>query len=313
MKNIIQICGNLKLCNNLPIVAALGVFDGVHHGHRQIIRQAAYRAKECGGKVLALSFSPHPRAMLKNAEPPTLLLSEKQREKMLISAGADAVGFINFTYEVAALTPERFLQELRDLPMLDICGICVGSRWRFGCGGSGGRAELDKFCRENNWSFDPVPEVENNGVTISSSLIRQAISAGKLDYAASMLGSAVQLSGIVEHGFHIASEKLSAPTANLRVTAGVMVPDGVYSGSAEVDGRSYAAALNIGVAPTFGNGLRRVEIHLIGFDGSLYGRELTVKLHRFLRNERRFSSSDELKQQIACDIQAIMQDHDLQK
>ena len=309
MKKFIQIHKNITYCKASRFIAAVGVFDGVHLGHQQIIRRAAARAQENNAQVLALSFAPHPRQLICPDNAPPLLLTVNERLERLLACGADLAGLIDFTPEVAALSPEDFLRKIQI--QFNICGICVGSNWRFGRKGSGDRAFLEKFCRENHWSLDAVPEVELDGVIISSSEIRQAAARGDLEYAAKMLGRGYKLTGIVEHGFHIATEKLAAPTANLRVTAGVMVPDGVYSGTVELEGKSFPAALNIGVAPTFGNDLHRVEIHLIGFNGTLYGRELEVTLHRFLRAERRFASPDELKAQIACDIKNIMQDQRL--
>ncbi len=308
MKKNVQIFGNITYCKDARVIAAIGVFDGVHLGHQQIIRRAKERALASGAVVVALSFDPHPRMLVSPGKVPSLLISTAEREKRLLEAGADAVGFIGFTPEVAALEPEDFLCELQQLQELDICGIAVGNCWRFGKNGSGDRKLLEKFCKENRWSLDAVTEVEINGQVISSSAIRRAAGSGDLALAARMLGRGYQLSGVVEHGFHIATDKLAAPTANLKVSAGVMVPNGVYSGTVFLDGTLYPAALNIGIAPTFGNGLHRVEIHLIGFDGSLYGRKLSVTLHRFLRQERRFASPEELKKQIACDIENIMLD-----
>lgn len=308
MENIINFSRNLTFGQFSSYVAAIGVFDGVHRGHRQIIKKAFERARSCGAGVIAVSFSPHPRSLFFPQAPPELLMTESQRAAALLAAGADDCVFINFTPAVASLEPEIFLEELKNNSGLNICGICVGSNWRFGAGGRGNRELLAGFCKENNWSFDAVQELEFEGETISSSAIRKAVAAGQLERAASMQGYPVQLTGVVEHGFHIATDELAAPTANLRLTAGVMVPDGVYSGSAVVDGKRYPAALNIGVAPTYGNGLRRIEIHLIGFSGSLYGRELCVELYRFLRPEKRFASPDELRQQIAKDISCIMAD-----
>lgn len=305
MKNLVEICGNLIFERQLPVIAAIGVFDGVHLGHRKIISAAAVRAAETGAKVLALSFKPHPRELLNLSDPPKLLVSESDRWSLLRDAGADVCAFINFNAEVAALAPEDFLEELKNIPQLDIRGICVGSNWRFGRQGSGNRATLEKFCRRANWSLDAVPELEMDGITVSSSAIRTALADGELAKAENMLGRKVSLTGVVEHGFNIASRKLDAPTANLHLQYGVMPPDGVYAGSAVVDGINYPAALNIGVAPTFGNDMRRIEIHLIGYAGDLYGRELSVKLHRFLRPERRFASPEELKKQIASDIAEI--------
>ena len=308
MKNFIIFPENFNISPDTPLTAACGVFDGVHAGHRRIIETAAARARAVGSKVLALSFSPHPRTLLTPGTAPALLISEEKRFELLHRAGADFCALINFTLEVAALSPEEFLNALQDTPEVTISGICVGSCWRFGCRGAGNRQTLAGFCAKNNWTLDAVPEVEMDGEVISSSAIRRAIAAGDLKLAAGMLGYEVTLSGKVVRGFQIAGSKLAAPTANLEVAYGILPPDGVYSGQVSLENRNYPAALNIGTAPTFGNDQHRVEIHLIGFSGDLYDRELTVTLHRFLRKEQRFSSPEALKEQICRDIAAIKTD-----
>ena len=286
-------------------IAAIGVFDGVHTGHRKIIETAAALAKEHHCRVLALSFSPHPRALLCPDQPPELLVSEKSRCELLRDAGADICGFINFTSRAAALSPEDFLLELRDHAPVDICGIIVGNNWKFGRNGSGNRNTLEKFCSANRWFLNTVEEVTLEDRTVSSTAIRGAIASGFLPLAVKMLGRNISLAGTVTHGFQIAGSKLEAPTANLDVKYGVLPPDGVYSGCCTIDGILYPAAVNIGLAPTFGNGLRRVEIHLLDFKGSLYDREITLEINSFIRPERRFASPEELKAQIAADIAAI--------
>lgn len=305
MKNFIVFDRNFKFSSKERFIAAIGVFDGVHIGHRKIIEAASTLAAQHDCRVLALSFSPHPRALLCPDQPPELLVSESTRISLLRDAGAEVCGFINFTREAAALSPEEFLLKLRDETPFEICGITVGSNWRFGKHGSGNRQTLEKFCSGNHWALAAVKEVELEGRTVSSTAIRSAIAAGFLPLAIKMLGRNIPLTGTVAHGFQIAGSKLAAPTANLEVKFGVLPPDGVYSGQCSVDGKNYPAAVNIGIAPTFGNDLRRVEIHLLDFSGSLYGRELTVELNRFLRPERRFDSPEELKAQIAADIAVI--------
>lgn len=311
MENIIFFPENIKISPLDRFVAAIGVFDGVHLGHREIIASACKRAGQTGAKVAAISFSPHPRALLCPDNPPDLLVSERDRIELLHQAGADICGFINFTHDAANLPPEEFLQQLKNNDLIQISGICVGSRWRFGAGGRGNKDVLEKFCNENNWSLDAVNELTYRKETISSTAIRSAIAAGNLTDAAAMLGRGVSLSGKVVHGYRIAGSKLNAPTANLQPDSGILPPDGVYSAAAIFDNMSFPAVINIGIAPTFGNNERRVEVHLIGFTGSLYDKKLTVVLYRFLRKEQTFPSPDELKKQIAKDIEAVKEDNGL--
>lgn len=306
MKNLIKNFENITLpAEKKQWIAAVGVFDGVHPGHRAIIAAARKRAEATGAGVLALTFLPHPRKLLDEKNAPALLVPEKRRVELLLDAGADFCAYIDFTRQAAAMEPEEFLSSLRDNGAFAISGICVGERWRFGCKGRGGKAELTGFCRENNWSLDTVKELEFEGVTISSTAIRQALTAGNLDHAAELWGHPAVLCGKVAHGMQIAGSKLSAPTANLVTDDLPVLPHGVYSGTAEVEGKFFPAILNIGVAPTFNVGYRRVEIHLLDFKGDLYGKEVTVTLRSFIRPERRFDSPEELKAQIAKDIAAV--------
>ena len=284
-------------------VVAAGVFDGVHRGHAEIIRSAAEAASASGARVMALTFRPHPRAVISPGSAPVLLIPEEERVRLLRAAGAHRCCFVNFTPACAELTPEAFLERLRENGLFTVAGICVGSRWRFGAGGSGDAAVLEKFCGKYGWIFRPVAELTCGGVTISSSAIRAAAAAGELERAAAMLGREVCLYGEVGHGFGVAGPVLAAPTANLKLAAGVLPPDGVYCGSASTGGGRYPAVVNIGVAPTFGEaGERRIEVHLLDFRGSLYGASMLVALRRFLRPERKFSSPEELRRQIAQDI-----------
>ncbi|MBO5667633.1 MAG: riboflavin biosynthesis protein RibF [Lentisphaeria bacterium] len=302
MEKFIDFDGNLNIFPGERFVVAAGVFDGVHLGHQLIIRQAVSRAAACGGRVMALSFHPHPRELLTPDDAPHLLISRSRRVELLKAAGADVCGFINFTRTVAGWEPEKFLTGLMNNGCFRLCGICVGKHWRFGRNGRGNEEVLAQFCKEHQWSFDAVEELVIDGVTVSSSAIRSAVSRGELVYAAGMLGRDAELAGVVVPGCRIAGSKLAAPTANLQLEAGVLPPDGVYCGVAEVDNCRSAAVLNIGFSPTFGGKNRRVEVHLLDFAGDIYRKHLRVSLHRFLRAERRFASPEELKKQIALDI-----------
>ncbi|MCI5779376.1 MAG: riboflavin biosynthesis protein RibF [Lentisphaeria bacterium] len=289
-----------------PRIVAAGVFDGVHLGHRAIVRAAKDAAAKRDAIPAAVSFTPHPRCVFAPDQAPALLMPEAERVRRLRLAGAAETAFIVFDREVAMWTPEEFLEHLAANRCFRIAGICVGEHWRFGRDGSGDGAVLERFCAERNWSCNRIPEVESDGEIVSSSGIRRAAAAGDLAKVRRLTGSPLTLYGRIVHGFQVAGTELAAPTANLELTAGVMPPDGVYAGQVALDGAVFPAAVNLGFAPTFHRTRRRIEIHLVGFSGTLYGRELAVELLAFLRPEREFSSPAELKRQIAADIARVV-------
>ena len=302
MDNFIKFSAPEALSGIKRGVVALGVFDGVHRGHRKVVECARATAEKHSACAAALTFIPHPRQVLAGDDAVQLLMPESERLQCLLSCGADITGTISFSRKIASWEPERFLDELVNALPFELKGICVGSNWRFGRSGSGNRDTLVAYCRQRNIDFVPVPEVEDRGVTVSSSVIRQLIRDGKLSEACALAGRPPQLHGKVVSGMKVAGKELSAPTANLEMDCGILPPDGVYAGSAELDGKFYPAVLNIGLAPTYNVTVRRIEIHFIGYSGNLYDRELTVYLEKFIRSIRRFSSPEELKAQIMADI-----------
>ena len=164
---------------------------------------------------------------------------------------------------------------------------------------------IEKFSQEYGFAFSSVPELEDGNDIISSSLIRNLVKSGNLERASKLLRRNVFLYGHVAKGFGVAGRELAAPTANLEVEFGVVPADGVYAAKVHLDGCEYAAAVNIGVAPTFGVGKKRVEIHLIDWSGDLYGKYLALEIVEFLREEKKFDSGSELKKTIAEDISRI--------
>ncbi len=285
-----------------PLVLALGVFDAVHLGHREIIFRAAALAETHRAKVVAVTFFPHPREVL-TGEPPELLLPKEARIFLLQNAGADAVGMIGFSPKFATWSAEKFCRQLLAEFPRRIKGIVVGSNWRFGKGGEGNAGFLRDFFAPENVETLAVVEKSYQEKIISASRIREAIAAGDFDSASAMLGRPVALYGIVRHGFGDAGKLLAAPTLNLEVVAGVFPPNGVYAGRIMLpDGRLYPAAVNCGIAPTFGNRTRRIEAHLIDFSGDLYDKKVKLEFSRFIRAEKHFASVEELKIQIERDI-----------
>lgn len=285
-----------------PAVVGIGVFDGVHLGHRKIISSLSEMGRRLGASPVALTFFPHPREVLCPNAPPRLLLPPEERIKKLLAAGAVGVGVVNFTPETAETPPEDFLVQLL-VACPHIRGVCVGAHWRFGRCGAGDAAFLERRLAELGIAFEAVPELHMNGRIVSSSAIRSAISEGDLANASAMLGVPPSLFGEVEHGFGEAGPKLNAPTANLRTDFGVLPPDGVYAAWTVTGGSRFPALVNVGVSPTFRKtgGQRRVEAHVIDFHGDLYGHRLALELVKKLRDERTFPSPEALEHQIRCD------------
>ncbi len=291
------------------LALGIGVFDGVHLGHRAIIRELAELARRTGAVPAALTFDPHPRAVLHPDEPPTLLVPLRERVRLLRAAGAEVVWVAGFTPEFSRLEPGEFLDRLLGVSELDLAGICVGEHWRFGRGGAGDSAFLRDYCAARGIELAACPEVTLDGEVVSSSAIRRAVASGRLDRASAMLGRRYRLFGVVEHGYRVASARLDCPTANLAFSAGVLPPDGVYAAAVRREGRFFPAAVNVGVCPTFGyeQAVRRVEAHLLDFSGNLYGSELELEFLEYLREERTFAGPDELKAQIGRDLVRIRQ------
>lgn len=286
---------------------AIGVFDGVHLGHQLLLERLCEMADELDATPCALTFFPHPRQVLTPEKAPPFLLAPEQKLRLLHRFGMKAVVTLPFTRDFALQGPEDFIANCLRSDSVEIAGIAVGANWRFGRGGSGTTADLERIAQANYFSLAAVPELLIDGEIVSSTAIRRAVAGGLLDKAARLLGRNYSLCGNVEHGYQVASRELSHPTANLNIQYGVLPPNGVYAGLVHLDGRTFDAAVNIGECPTYnraGDGVR-VEVHLLDFNGDLYGARIELELLQYLREERTFSNSNALKQQIVEDVRLI--------
>ena len=289
------------------IFLGIGVFDGVHLGHKAVLQTLQTLSRKENGVNIAVTFSPHPRALIAESKKPQLLISVKEREKFLKLAGADEVIVVNFNREFANLAAEDFLNILFTESDNLLGGICVGKNWRFGKNGSGNYQMLSAFCAEKNIAFAGVENFTVAGEIASSSNIRIALASGFFYKVNQLLGRNYRLRGMVEKGYNIASTKLEKPTANLKIDSGIIPPDGVYAAKAYLGENIYQAAVNIGFAPTFNyqKSERRLEVHLLNFDGDIYGEYLEIEPVKYIRSEKSFSSVEELRTQIAADITQI--------
>jgi riboflavin kinase/FMN adenylyltransferase len=291
--------GSRKVC------LAIGVFDGVHLGHQQIIRQTVADARLHNAVALVVTFDRHPNAVVAPERVPSQISSRAQKLRAIEALGADALLEIRFDKTFSEKSGEEFIRGLaRDLGRIQ--GVCVGANFVFGHRRSGGVALLKKLGAEMDFQVHGHAAVSLDGELVSSTRIREAIRAGDLDAASQMLGRPYAIAGKVIAGDRL-GRKLGFPTANLEVNGLILPPNGVYAGRAPVAGQFYRVALNIGVRPTVASvqPQLRVEAHLLDFAGDLYGAELEVEVGAKLRAEQRFASVAELREQIARDVAAV--------
>ena len=291
--------GSRKVC------LAIGVFDGVHLGHQQIIRQTIADARQHDGVALVLTFDRHPNAIVAPDRVPPQIYSASQQLRAIESLGVDALLEIHFDQAFSEMSGERFIRDLvRDLAKIH--SICVGADFVFGHRRSGNVALLKSLGAELDFQVHGLAAVSLDGQVVSSTRIREAIRTGDLDAAGQMLGRPYTICGRVVEGDQI-GRRLGFPTANLDVTDLVLPPNGVYAAGTRFQGRPYRVALNIGVRPTVAPAKPeiRVEAHLLDFGGELYGAELELEIGEKLRAEQHFASPTELREQIARDIARV--------
>lgn len=291
------------------VVVALGNFDGVHLGHQAVIRRALEVGREKGRRVVAATFDPHPRAVIRPGAEPWLLSTPETRRELLLGCGVDEVGVIRFDAELSRKSPEEFVDDVL-LGELGASDVVVGENFRFGYKASGGVEELAATLRRSGGEAHPVRiqglrEAANGEDEISSSRIRELLSEGEAAKAARLLGRSYTVRGGVVEGDRRGAT-IGFPTANLEPDPRVLVPArGVYAGHASVSssGESFLACTNIGVAPTFDRRENRIEAHLLDFEGDLYGETIEVGFAERLRPEQKFSGLEELKAQISRDVE----------
>jgi riboflavin kinase/FMN adenylyltransferase len=283
-------------------VVAIGNFDGVHLGHRAMIAETVRLAREQAVPAVALTFDPHPVAILRGSAPPALTTTERKLE-LLAGCGLDATIVFPTDWAFLQLTPEAFFERIVQ-QTLQARGLVEGPNFRFGHNRAGDIETLHRLCDGAGLEFVAVPAVNIDGRIVSSSEIRQAITRGDIPSANAMLGSDYRLQGRVVEGAK-RGRTIEFPTANLDGVTTLLPPEGVYAGRAWLWGQPYAAGLNLGPNPTFAEQARKLEVHLLDFTGDLYGQTLDVDLLARLRDTRPFASVDELKAQLAKDMAQV--------
>jgi riboflavin kinase / FMN adenylyltransferase len=287
---------------------AVGTFDGVHLGHRALLRATMALARRRALAPLALTWDRHPASTLRPQHAPPLITSLERKLELLHEHGLESVAVLAFDHDLASWPPARFASEV----LAETLGarlVMVGQNWRFGRGATGNVDTLARLGAELGFEAHAVPlERPEAGVVVSSTRIRAALQTGDVERAGLLLGRPFDFDGIVVRGDGRGA-LLGYPTANLDVEAALLRPrKGIYAGRAIVDGEVYLAALSIGVNPTFvADDARppvRIEAFLLDFSGDLYGRRLRIELHSRLRDELSFDSTAALVEQMARDVEA---------
>jgi riboflavin kinase/FMN adenylyltransferase len=286
------------------VCLAIGVFDGVHLGHQQIIRQTVADARQHEALALVVTFDRHPNAVVAPDRVPPQIYARSQKLRAIESLGVDALLEIPFDRPFSEKSGGLFVRELaRDLGKIH--SVCVGADFVFGHRRSGDVALLKTLGAELQFQVHGLAAVALDGQVVSSTRIRELIRAGGVDAASQMLGRPYAICGRVVEGDRI-GRRLGFPTANLELAGLILPPNGVYAAVTQVQGRFYRVALNIGCRPTVAAAPQlRVEAHLLDFAGDLYGAELELELGAKLRDELRFASPGELRAQIDRDVAAV--------
>ncbi len=280
---------------------AIGNFDGVHRGHAALLAEARRQAEAIDGPAIAVTFDPHPIELLRPAQAPPRLTTAEDRSRLLLEGGADRVLVLHVTHELLALTATEFFIEVIQ-KRLQARALVEGSNFGFGRGREGDVAMLARFCDQAGMRLQVVPPLVLEGVEVSSSRVRTALTAGNVSEAAELLGRPYRLHGTVGSGQR-RGQKLGFPTANLERARSLVPGEGVYAVRVPHEKRVWPGAANVGPNPTFGEEARKIEIHLIGYRGDLYGRELAVDFIERLRDTRAFKGIAELTEQLRIDIE----------
>jgi riboflavin kinase/FMN adenylyltransferase len=283
------------------MLLTIGVFDGVHLGHKYLISRLKELALKEGLLSGVVTFRQHPEEVMPPKNKLPFLTDLKQRVNLLKSEGVDAVIPLSFTAKLARLSARQFLGQLQK--HLRMCGLVVGPDFALGRNREGDNETLRRLGKEMGFSVTVVPPVIIEGEVVSSTAIRNALARGDMKRVQKLAGRPFRLYGCVVRGVG-RGVKLGFPTTNLDIEPEHALPaDGVYISQAHINDQSYLSVTNIGKRPTFGSNKRLVEVYLIDCDSDLYGRELEIDILERLRGEKKFDTAEELKKQIAQDVE----------
>lgn len=279
----------------------IGNFDGVHVGHQELLRRTVARARAAGRLAVALTFSPHPVRFFSPGARFFEITPLPEKAELIGASGIDVLVVESFGGDVGRMAPEEFARAIL-AGRLRAREVVVGYDFTFGRNRSGSPTLLAELGRSLGFEVEIVPPVVLRGTIVSSTRIRELLLAGRVREAEELLRRPYRVSGPVVRGAG-RGRKLGFPTANVAVTQDLVPLPGVYVVEAEIAGRRHAAVANVGFNPTFGENSLGVEVHLLDFEGDLYGQEVAVLFRDRIRDERKFRSAEELVRQIRKDVQ----------
>lgn len=287
-------------------VATIGAFDGIHRGHQRVIRRAVERGRDAGLPVVVVTFQPHPAAVLHPDRRPDMLVTPTQKGRLLESLGVDAVLVLEFTPEFSRLSADEFVQSTL-VDAVGVAAVVVGENFRFGHKAAGDVETLRQLGEKYDFEVDGIPLDRYGERALSSTRIRELVAEGDVAAAASALGRAHEVEGVVVPGHDRGGRLLGFPTANVEYAPDTAVPaDGVYAGWLLAEDSRLPAAISVGTNPQFGDAERTVEAHVVDReDLDLYGARVAVEFTERLRDNTRFVSIDELVAAIRGDVERV--------
>jgi riboflavin kinase/FMN adenylyltransferase len=289
-----------KLKPEKDTLLTIGVFDGVHLGHKYLLSQLTKQAKEQDLLSGVVTFNRHPHEVLAPQTKLPFLTDLAQRINLLKNEGVEAIFTLSFTSELAQLSARQFASLLKKY--LRMRGMVIGPDFALGQTREGNVDILRTLGQDMGFSITVIPPVMINGEVVSSTAIRNALANGDMKRVLNLVGRPFSLNGRVTKGAGRGVE-LGFPTANLDIDPGQALPaDGVYATWTYIDGQAYQSMTNIGRQPTFGGSQRVVEVYILDYHSNLYGRELKIDIMERLRGEKQFDTAEELKKQITEDI-----------
>ncbi|MEN6483404.1 MAG: bifunctional riboflavin kinase/FAD synthetase [Syntrophobacteraceae bacterium] len=280
----------------------IGNFDGVHRGHQALFQRVKEWSHKLDGESIVMTFNPHPLEVLFPGKGPAYITTHERKMELIASCGIDATIVMPFNPDFALVSARDFVKDIL-VDRIGIKAIVVGYDYRFGNSRAGDIDLLRDLGREFGFEVDPVAGIRLEDKVVSSTVIRQLIRKGELKEANKLLGRPFEVLGIVVPGRKRGGALLGFPTANIRMSSQTSPGLGVYAVEADVGGKTYGGAANLGYNPTFGDTDLSLEVFLFDFSGDIYGQPITVRLLERLRSEQRFASLEDLIAQIRLDVQ----------
>jgi len=282
-------------------VLTIGNFDGVHRGHVALFDRVKELARNINGQSAVMTFTPHPIKVVKPGNGPSLITRTRQKLDLISQEGIDAVICLPFTSEFASISAEDFVTDLL-VKKIGVKELVVGYDYTFGAGRKGNINLLRDMGAEQGFNVHMIDPIYLSGTLVSSTSIRNLVKEGNLKEAKRLLGRDYHITGTVASGTDRGGKVLGFPTANIVPEDELIPRKGVYAVSVELGEKTYQGVCNIGHNPTFGNNSLTIETHILDFSGNIVGEQINITFLQHMRNEKIFTSVQELADQIAKDI-----------